>query len=346
MALLPPEDHTPAFIAALFAATAEAEVDEDVRRAGGLAAFMAAAETAEGVQTAGGLRMRIDSGEQSVFSQLAQGETDEDYAELLRESTQVERPLPAVRGRVAVAKFDHVARRSPHRDGFTPVLIHVSPKSPGGALSPFNLRDEFGHILENVWQFSKLYHDVKRQSLPLRRAGLLLWEHPAEVHADADGMPNAAYWKWRRLGMRNKYAVRYPNGYAGRRDCICAVWSRDAAANPEGPLADAECLGYVQARKRIYCALYARLAVIHDEFKALLSLLAGGRDLLLVEVDGPAPGRAKSGPLAIVTAEQPWLDICDEETVRYLLHDTSAAFGHGYVLATLLHCEGNSSWLR
>jgi hypothetical protein len=137
-------------------------------------------------------------------------------------------------GRIYVAKYylGKPLPQVPHADCKN-VLIHVKE-----ALSPYQIKNEAGQILENVWQFAKLYPRVSAQSIPMSRwqPDNIIWSHPAEVHWD--GNLTEAYWEWRDKGMNNNYAVRYPNGYSGRTSCKCSIW---------GP--DNKQLGYIEARK-------------------------------------------------------------------------------------------------
>jgi len=213
--------------------------------------------------------------------------------------------------------------------GCTNVLMHTSASGLGGPLSPYVLRDEQGQLLENVWQFSKLYRKVTAQRIPLGRyhPDTIVWEHPAEVHVDEEtGDPTPAYWEWRRKGMGNERAVRYPNGFAGRTQCVCSIMLDDNGNTR---------LGYIEARKRIYCAEYARLAPRTDAFKKLHRLLTEqGRDIQLVEVDGPDP-KDFGGVTSL---------LMDEALVRRLVNDPKRPFGHGYVIAALL--LGGQAWLE
>src|SRR6185295_5481791 len=165
-------------------------------------------------------------------------------------------------GQVRVAKY-YPGKAQPHTPGYRNVLIHTSPTGLGGPLSPYVLRNEEGQLLENVWQFSKLYPEVEAQRIPLGRyhQGVIIWEHPAEQHVDPNsGEPTPAYWAWRAKGMTNERAVRYPAGYEGRHGCLCSLWQDER-------------LGYVEARKRIYCAEYARAAPPTPAFRELQRLL-------------------------------------------------------------------------
>lgn len=224
------------------------------------------------------------------------------------------------RGKVAVAKYYYRNRKVATMEGYMSVLIHSSDRGIGGPLSPFHLKNEKGQLMENVWQFSKLYPVVHKQTQKE-------WTHPEEVHGDP---PNEAYWKWREKGMNHPRAVRYPNGYKGRHECICAITD------------DGQRLDYIASRNAIYCDFYVRHALQHPSFVALKERLESGENILLVEVDGPDYG-LKFEPYTRISAASPGLNM-DEDTIKMLLNDTRKPFGHGYVIAALL-LDG-AEWLK
>lgn len=132
--------------------------------------------------------------------------------------------------------------------------------------------------------------------------------------------------------MRNKYAVRYPNGFEGRRKCICSFrFVGDEVIR----------LGYIEARKQIYCAEYARLAPQTDAFKKMCALLDQGTSIQIIEVDGPDPSLTFP-PYDQISKEKPGL-LITEETIRMLVNDERKPFGHGYVIAALL--LGGEEWM-
>ena len=133
--------------------------------------------------------------------------------------------------------------------------------------------------------------------------------------------------------MANARAVRYPNGFHGRRKCLYSLWMVDGHLQK---------LDYIEARKRIYCGEYARLAPALDEFKQLQRLHDSGQNILLIEVDGPDP-KLTFPPYDRLSAKTPGL-IMDEETVRMLINDDRKPFGHGFVIAALL--LGGEQWMK
>ncbi len=267
----------------------------------------------------------FDDGDDPKF--LAALVTATDAAE--REA-RLPRAVPALpRGRIAVVRYSP-GKPKPLRPGYRTAVVHV-----GDALSPYDLRDERGRILENLWQFSKIYPVVTAQRVRKSRwQSEIIWEHPKETHINPDTRePTPAYWEWRRRGMWNPYPVRYPNGYTGRSTCAFALWDVDPAADPTKRSDKCERLNYIASRKAIYCRLYSRLAVPHPEFRKLLALLESGENILIADVDGPH-------------APVPWIDISDRKIVRALLENESHCFGHGYTLAALLACRGDDEWIR
>lgn len=238
----------------------------------------------------------------------------------MEEPTKQSRPEP---GQVRVAKH-YPGKPLCVTPGFVNILMHtsVSTSHPLGApLSPYVLSNEHGDLLENIWQFSKLYARVEAQRIPLGKfhKSTIIWEHGTEDHVDEAGEPNAAYWAWRAKGTTNARAIRYPNGFSGRHKCICSLWP-----NAEGVY---QRLSYLEARKRIYCAEYARLAPPTLAFQQLQGMLHKGTNLQLIEVDGPETST-----------------LMDEQTVRKLVDDPSKPFGHGYVIAALL-LDG-AEWMK
>lgn len=233
-----------------------------------------------------------------------------------------------------------VSRHYPGKDlvavpNFKNILIHTTAVNLGGELSPFVLRDEEGSILENVWQFSKVYPRVSKQHVYQSRfhPDKIIWDWPEETHVDSEGNILQEYWKWRAAGMKNEYPVRYPNGYRGRHECLHSLWPK----NLEASSPNIETLDYIQARKRIYCGEYLRLAPRMGDFAKLEQLLDEGTNLLIFEVDGPDPLNPSRYPSAVdrMTKTRPYL-LVTEKNVAALINDTENSFGHGFVVGALL----------
>lgn len=245
--------------------------------------------------------------------------------------TPIPRSPSVVRGMVAVATYVPNSN-PPEMAGFTSIVIHTSSKPFGGSLSPYQLRDEWGCLLENIWQFAKVYPGVSRPRTDADEEQLnnVVWER----HVDGEsGAILPAYWQWRVAGMRNAAAIRYPNGYDGRRSVLYALWPRDRDRWRSTDVADYDRLDYIEARRRIYFGEYARLAPRVRDFQVMRQRLLAGENLLLCEVDGPA--HAPSWPLSEIGRHKPGL-IINAERLSVLINDRRMPFGHGYTLAALL----------
>jgi hypothetical protein len=116
-------------------------------------------------------------------------------------------------------------------------------------LGPCDLYDDFHAVLvENAWQFSKLY----------------------PVHADKNGEPTKYHWDWAKRGYASVRAHRYPMGRRARP--LCSLW-------------EGERLGYVEARKRIYVPLYAEAVIKTDGWLRLYRSFRGGGTICLLDFD-------------------------------------------------------------
>lgn len=238
---------------------------------------------------------------------------------------------------VKVAKY-YPGKPEPHSPGFKNIVIHTQKNVLGGDLSPYNLSDENGNLLENIWQFSKVYPKVHAQRIPLSaryHPNTIIWEWKEEVHYKNKKIQKE-FWEWRRQGMKNYKAVRYPNGFQGRHECVFALWPK--IENPKKFIK----LDYIQARKKIYCGEYARLAPKTPHFKKLKKMLDDGKNLQIVEVDGPDP-TLDFPPYDQISKENPGLDI-NETVIRTLVNDPQKPFGHGYCIAALL-LDG-ADWMK
>jgi len=183
--------------------------------------------------------------------------------------------------------------------------------------------------VENAWQFLKVYPKVAKQRQKKKTKGgdLMVWEHPAEKHAqlppklqsdpdfkleDVKVLP--AWKEWSSKGMKHKLAVRRPNG----------------TVKKNGPPLFSMCgdkrLTYIAARKEIYMPLYSEALRRHPLYAQLLGKLRAGKSILLIDLDGPCVEQFPNGQKAT------------PEMLQTALHNPLRPFGHGYVAAwALLH---------
>ena len=179
-------------------------------------------------------------------------------------------------GKVRVGRI--VDRVNPSFEGFTSIIVMMKSHSKWFPLSPYYLKNEEGHIHENIWQFSKVYPTVPESKQRYSRYDpTVIWEWPAEDHLKEDKVL-PAYFKWKQARLENKYAVRYPVGFKNRHTVKFALHYDKQ-------------LTYIEARKAIYLPEYVRLAKQEKQFKELRKQLKVGENLLIIEVDGPHHAR-------------------------------------------------------
>jgi len=133
------------------------------------------------------------------------------------------------------------------------VIDTTSGRGDYNKLSPFILEvidpmTQHLVLFENLWQFSKVY----------------------KSQLDKNGNPSESWYYWRRGGVMDDKAHRYPMG---------------KGAIPEYSYLNGEKLGYIEARKKIYAPIYAHHVKPTASFESLKSLYDTGRDITLLDYD-------------------------------------------------------------
>lgn len=183
--------------------------------------------------------------------------------------------------------------------------------------------------VENVWQFAKVYENVQRQrqtkGTVKRGTQEIVWQHPEERHAkvptghaarDATSFPGVriepAFHHWRAKGWTHKRAVRRPNGTVKKGGVpLFSLWGDQR-------------LNYIDARKTIYLPVYQNAVRKTEAYQQLLAEVASGKNILLIDVDGPNVRKFPQGR----EATHAMLAAC--------LEDPTRPFGHGYACAMAL----------
>lgn len=219
--------------------------------------------------------------------------------------------------------------RVPSYPGYRVIKV-LTKSSPYGELGPYVLKDEKGRIMENIWQFSKVYEKVPKTTQRYSQwDNTIIWDHPEEIHVK-DGELTPEYHAWREKGMRCEYGVRYPVGYTKQARAACLYAFRDGKD---------EKLDYVEARVKIYFHWYRKLAKKEKKFSYLKKLLEKGENLLIVEVDGPIssslPYYKEKYNVDDSFIENDTIEV-NEKNMEIMLNDTLHPFGHGYCLAMAL----------
>ena len=220
-----------------------------------------------------------------------------------------------------------VGNSTPSYPGFTPIVV-LTKSSQYGDLSPYTLKDEQGRIMENIYQYQKIYKSVPESTQRYSQWDqTIIWNWQAEEHVNTEGYPTEAYWKWRNAGFHNPYPVRYPVGYKHRSECLCSISEAG------------EILGYVEARKKIYFSVYVDLVKRQPRFNSLKERLKCGENLLIIEVDGPHQEslgyykdkyNVKDDFITTSTV------LVSNENMDIMVNDTKHPFGHGYCLGMAL----------
>jgi len=210
--------------------------------------------------------------------------------------------------------------------GFETISVWCG-KGKYSCLSPYDLKDENGHLHENIWQFSKVYEKIpKSVQRKSRWDNTIIWDHPSEAHV-MDGQLTEEYFKWREKGFNCQYPIRYPVGYNHRHKCVGSLKSTEGD--------ELELLDWVESRKQIYLPLYDKLVRKEKKFEELKEKLKNGQNLLLIEPDGPHPEDAEYYAKFGVKIENETI-LMNEHNLKFLLNDTKRPFGHGYCLGLAL----------
>lgn len=225
-----------------------------------------------------------------------------------------------------------------HYDGFIKIVVMTPSNNPKWfPLSPYSIRTEDGVNFENLYQSSKVYETVPKTTQHYSRWDQrVIWQRNAEVHVK-DGKLTPAYKKWRDDLQDNKDWVRYPVGYGWRHKVLYSI---DAPYHASlDVLQQQPHLTYIEARKAIYLKYYVELVKQVPEFKELLKMVRSGKNILIIEVDGP---HQESLPYYIEKygVESDFIEngtmLATEANLNIMLNDPKHPFGHGYCLAWAL----------
>lgn len=278
-------------------------------------------------------------------------------------------------GKVAVGTrlYSGSVGEDPELKEFTKIIC-LTASTAYGSLSPYCLKHD-GVILENEWQFSKIYPFIRLSRQRFSRFdNRIIWEHipedgNKEVHIDEKGFIAVDYLKWRLKGFMCSEPVRYPPGKPYMRECVGSILQKDLDKlfnnNPSVrpkiklPSQSAESkiltsvedntisstnntirlLNYVEARKEIYVPEYCKAVVEAKQFKELKERLSKGENLLIVEVDGPHQEDLKYY-MEKYHVDSHFIEnntmMATKENLKIMLNDTKHPYGHGYCLAMAL----------
>lgn len=232
--------------------------------------------------------------------------------------------------RVGRRKYEGTQTVDPSYEGFTSIIVLMKSHSKYGDLGPYLLKNNKGQIIENVWQFKKVYEKVPYSKQRYSRySNTIIWEHAEETHIDHNRQLTLEYYNWREKGLNNTYPVRYPVGFDHRHKCVCSI---DDINNPK-------ILSYIEARKEIYLKEYINAVVRVPNFTELKNRLLNGENLLIIEVDGPHQESMDYYKEKYNVNDDFITDdtiLVTSDNMKILLNDSKHPFGHGYCLAMAL----------
>lgn len=223
-----------------------------------------------------------------------------------------------------------VGNKNPEYPGFTPIVVMMKSHSKWSSLSPYYSTIN-GYIMENIWQFSKLYPDLPASAQKYSAYdNFRIWEWSNEKHLDNDIITDK-YWNWRQAGFNNKYAVRYPPGIHNMHKCAFSVF-----VNLDG---STERLNYIQSRKKVYLPTYVESIKSLPQFKELQQRLVKGENILIIETDGPHQ-ESLNYYVDKYGVNNNFIEkgtvVANTSNLRILLNDDKHPFCHGYCLAAAL----------
>lgn len=221
-------------------------------------------------------------------------------------------------GKLRVGKYDYKTKKMPVINGYTNVLIHTT-----GSLSPYVMKDENGIIMENYWQFSKIWKNVYKIRQPISQYdNCIRWEYEDETHLDENGKILKEYYVWQQKGFANNRWVRYPNGYKHHKEV-------------KGTIYRGKIINYIEARKKVYFQKYREIAIKKKMFKDLKERYEKGENIQIVEVDGPT--RGDTYPYNKVQMKDGVGSIkITKKRLNALINNPDQAFGHGYCVVAMM----------
>lgn len=240
-------------------------------------------------------------------------------------------------GKIRVGRI--VRFKKPSYPGYENVEIMMR-SSKFWTLSPFSLKDDEGRIFENIYQFSKVYPRVPaNKEFYSRWDKRVIWQwYKAEFFDSDDNFDpeylNDEYWKWRDAGMHNEYAVRYPvssNKKCGNVKCKNTVLYTLTD--------DGNVYNYVESRKNFYIAEYCKLVREQKLFKEIQAKLKDGKNILLIEIDGPHQESLEYYMDKYGVDENFIVNstmLATERNLNIMINDTKYPAGHGYACALAL----------
>jgi hypothetical protein len=222
-----------------------------------------------------------------------------------------------------------VGNKYPTFPGFTPI-ISLTKSTKFGSISPYELKTDEGIILENAYQFCKIYEEVPfSRQVYSRFDQRVIWEHPTERHVrplstkPGFGELTPDFFAWQMKGFSCPYPVRYPVGYGHRQECLGSYYG-------------GKILSYIESRHEIYLPLMTSALAKAPQFHELVARHKKGENLLIIEIDGPHEESLEYYKKNYGVADDWIINNTIEASISNLnimINDPLHPFGHGYCIA-------------
>jgi hypothetical protein len=227
--------------------------------------------------------------------------------------------------RVGTRVYKNGGYTDPSFVGYEPIIIMTKGASPWWELSPYFLKSDEGVIMENEWQFSKVYKVSPKNTEKNSYNGRISWSQEEEIHVDDKGNLTDAYFKWRERGFKHQEWVRYPPGRKNMKLCVGSY-----------RVGEPRLLTYLESRLKVYCPLYISQVRKQLKYQKIIQKLKEGKKILIIEVDGPRQNdleyykqKYNVGDDFIVNSTM----IANSSNLAIMLQDPMNPFGHGYAFA-------------
>lgn len=242
--------------------------------------------------------------------------------------------------RVGRIKYENGEQIIPSYNNYENIIC-MTKSSAYGSLGPYCLKTEKGFLLENVWQFSKIYYKVPKSIQRYSRYNSkIIWGWKDDTFVNKNDKILPSYWNWRNRGMYANDPIRYPVGHNGRHGCIGAIkLDENILHSRDVNLRDYQLLDYIESRKQIYVPIYNQAVKKERKYNILKQKLDNNINLLICEVDVAYSESLDYYKFTYGVGDN-FIEndtmLINKENLELMLNDNRHPFGHGYCLAASL----------
>lgn len=278
---------------------------------------------------------------------------EEELQSLLKRPKTITKTLGQIRIGTRQYKRDGTYT-DPSFPGFIPIVC-LTASTKYGSLGPYIVKvteegPDKGALIENVWHSKKVLPKIPAAFEKISRYNpTVAWQYPAvnNLVNNTTGEVDMKQWiEWSTKLCHNPYPIRYPFSFnpAVRATTLGIIPLEKIAAyrlNPESVKINAktDLLGIADGRKQVYFYYYMSAVKLQPQYQELKQLLEQGKNLLIIDVDGP---RQESLPYYIekYKVADNWIEnhtvLWTLENARIFLNDPKHSCGHTFGLPACL----------